>query len=73
MGEKKREERKFPIKEWEKKKREERKFPIKECEKVKKKKKERMWLLCFELTHSYKYFVFRNSNMLSMVFKIKTH
>ena len=36
--ERKKEERKFPIKEWEKEKRKERKFPTKEWEKVKKKK-----------------------------------
>ena len=44
----KREERKFPIKEWEKKKKEERKFQIKEWEKVKKEeenKKERNFLI----------------------------
>ena len=36
LGSKKRKERKFPIKEWEKAKRKERKFSIKEWEKVKK-------------------------------------
>ena len=35
-------ERKFPIKEWEKEKRKERKFPIKEWEKEKRKK--RFWV-----------------------------
>jgi len=35
QSKKKREERKFPIKEWEKAKRKERKFPTKEWEKVK--------------------------------------
>ena len=38
LGSKKRKERKFPIKEWEKAKRKERKFPIKEWEKEKKRK-----------------------------------
>ena len=40
LGSKKRKERKFPIKEWEKAKRKQTKFPNKEWEKLKKKKEE---------------------------------